>query len=417
MNIENITSRQILDSRGNPTLETTVWIDTGDYGMAQVPSGASTGSHEAVELRDGGKEYNGLSVERAIKNSTGSIAKAVKGMDVREQAAIDQAMIELDGTVNKSKLGANAMLGVSLAVTRANAALQKSPLYKTIRALDTARADDPFTLPDIMVNILNGGRHADNGLKTQEFMIVPHAEKMADRVRMAAEVYQGLKKVLKERGLSTMLGDEGGFAPKIPTDSVALDFLVAAIKSAGYQPGKDVSLALDMAASQWYDPTTGRYAFGDTAGGLSVVGLIGLLEEWLAKYPIISLEDPLAEDDWIGWHELTGKLSGRVKIIGDDLFVTHVDRLSRGIEEHSATGVIIKPNQVGTLTETLAAISKASSGGLIHIVSHRSGETDDAFISDLAVATNAAYCKAGATARGERVAKYNRLLAIADELA
>lgn len=412
MNISSITSREILDSRGNPTLETTVTLDTGDTGMASVPSGASTGSHESVELRDGGASYDGLSVQKAVANVTGPIAKRLKGQDVREQKAIDQLMIDLDGTVNKSSLGANATLSVSLAVMRARAALLRTPVYALLA--QEFETDPVKSIGQLrpMMNIINGGRHADNGMKVQECMIIPAGEDFAERLERGVRVYHALAKVLREKKLSTLLGDEGGFAPTLENDEQAFALIVTAIERCGLQPGTDVTLGIDLAASEFYDAITGRYTIGTQAGGLSSVGLIGLVEEWINKYPLQSIEDPLAEDDWKGWQDITAKLGERVQIVGDDLFVTHPDRLSRGIEAKAANAILIKPNQVGTLTETLETMFRARDASYATIVSHRSGETTDAFIADLAVGSGTPYIKAGAPARGERVAKYNRLAEI-----
>lgn len=417
MNISRLTSRQVLDSRGRPTLETTVEVDTGVVGIAAVPSGASTGSHEAVEIRDEDSEqYGGAGVQTAVENVTGPIAKALKGMDVRDQRAIDQTLIDLDGTVNKSKLGGNALLSVSLAVMRASAALQRQSLYRAIQSTFDFPDIDPKRLPRPMMNIMNGGKHADNKLSIQEFMIVPNGETMAERIERGVNVYHLLGQRLREKGLSTMLGDEGGYAPKIPTDEPVIDFLSEAVGAAGLELGSDVQLSLDLAATTFYDAAKERYHFGKAKAGLTAEGMIGALSEWLDRHDFLSLEDPLAEDDWAGWAALTEKLKGRTMIVGDDLFVTNVGRLERGIAERVATAILIKPNQVGTLSETVDAIMKAQDANYTPIVSHRSGETIDSFIADLAVAVGAPFIKAGAPARGERVAKYNRLLQIEQEL-
>lgn len=417
MEIQSISSRQILDSRGKPTLETTIGLDTGDFGSAAVPSGASTGSHEALELRDGdAAHYDGLGVQTAIDHVTGPIAKKLKGMDVRDQRAVDQALIDLDGTVNKSKLGANAILSVSLAAMRASAAMQKQPLYKAIQDSYDFPEIDSARLPRPMMNIINGGKHADDGLLIQEFMIVPNGKTVAERIEQGTKVYHALAKTLKTEGLTNLIGDEGGFAPHLAADVAALEQLIKAIAAAGLSCPDDIALAIDFASSTFYDQVSKRYLFGPTKGGVTAVGMAGILAEWLETYPLISYEDPLAEDDWAGWTDLTTKLGSKVTIVGDDLFVTQRGRLERGIKEGAANAILIKPNQVGTLTETIDAIQVAQAAKYTVVISHRSGETLDTFISDLAVAVGAPFLKAGAPARGERVAKYNRLLAIEQEL-
>lgn len=417
MRISSITSRQILDSRGIPTLATTVHLDIGISGTAAVPAGASTGSHEAVELRDDDpKEYGGKGVRTAISHVTGPIAKAMHEMDVRDQRAIDQRLIELDGTMNKATLGANAILSVSLAVARAQAALTKQPLYRSLQVGFGFPDLTAKKLPRPMMNILNGGRHADNGLKVQEFMVIPDGPSVAVRLARGVDVYQTLGKLLRDRGLATTLGDEGGYAPRLPNDRAALELLVAATKTAGYTRPKQVGLGLDLAATEFFDPATQRYAFGETEGGLANVGMIGTVQEWLKTYPLISVEDPLAEDDWGGWTDLTAAAPPGVMIVGDDLFATNTSRLNRGIAAAAGNAIIIKTNQVGTLTESIDAILRAQEAGYAVIIAHRSGETNDPFIADLAVAVGAPFLKAGAPARGERVAKYNRLLEIEDEL-
>ncbi len=410
MKIKDIIARQILDSRGHPTIEATVHLDTGDMGTAAVPSGASTGSHEAVELRDGGETYNGRGVIQAVQHITGPIKKALKGIDVRDQVAVDRTMIDLDGTVNKASLGANAILAVSMAATRAHAALVRQPLWKTIRALsDLTVADDHR--PGIMMNILNGGKHADNGLNVQEYLVLPKGKTASQMIERGVSVYSALWSVLRDRHLTTLLGDEGGFAPTLADDEAALKLIMEAITKAGLVPGQDVNLGLDFAASSFFDAGKIRYMFGP-AHGLSGAGMIGVVNEWRQKYPIISVEDPLAEDDWESWSALTETMRSDISIVGDDLFVTSVERLERGIAARAANAILIKPNQVGTITETLAAIRRARSAGYQVVASHRSGETTDAFITDLAVGVGADYLKAGAPARGERVAKYNRYLEI-----
>ncbi len=417
MHITTVSSRSILDSRGNPTLETTVELKTGVVGVAAVPSGASTGSHEAVELRDRDLDhYQGQGVEQAVANVTGPIAKALKGMDVRQQREIDQVMIELDGTVNKSKLGANAILSVSLAAMRANAALNRQAVYHTIQQTFDFPDLDADRLPRPMMNILNGGKHADNGLAIQEFMVVPNGSTMVERVERGVNVYHTLAKILREQKLSTLLGDEGGYAPTLPSDERALELLVDAVRQSSLELKTDIDLAIDLAASTFYDSASQRYHLGSQAAGLTSVGMTGLLEEWLKKFPLLSLEDPLAEDDWSGWAELTKKLKSKTMIVGDDLFVTSKGRLERGRAEGAATAILIKLNQIGTLSETIDTILAAQEAKYDVIISHRSGETLDSFIADLAVAVGAPFIKAGAPARGERVAKYNRLLQIEREL-
>ncbi len=417
MYITQITSRQILDSRGRPTVESTVHLDTGISATAAVPSGASTGTHEALELRDTkSKRYDGLGVLTAVKNVTGPIAKAVKDQDVRQQRAIDERMISLDGTVNKSKLGANAILSVSLAVARAAAALERAPLYAWIQQVYDFPAVRADQLPRPMMNVLNGGRHADTALKVQEFLLLPDGKSTAEQIERGVRIYRALGELLAEKKLRTMVGDEGGYAPALTETTVALDFLVKAITQAGYRAPKDVALGMDVAASEFFTPATERYAFGQTTGGLSADGMIQTLRDWVQAYPIETLEDALAEDDWTGWQALTEALGNRTTLIGDDLFVTNVHRLERGIDANVANAILIKPNQVGTLTEAIDAVVKAQAAQYGVIVSHRSGETNDDWITDIAVAVGARFLKAGAPARGERVAKYNRLLAIADAL-
>lgn len=410
MNISEITSRQILDSRGNPTLETTVVLDTGDRGTAAVPSGASTGSHEAVELRDGsGGAYSGLAVMKAIQHVQGPIAKALHGVDVRDQKKIDATMIELDGTVNKSSLGANAILSVSLAVARAHAVLTKRPLWSVIRELYDADDQTPVT-PRIMMNVINGGRHADNGLQFQEFLIEPKGASIPEMIERGVGIYHALGKILKDRGLSTLFGDEGGFAPKLRDERQALDLLLEAIERCGCTPGTDVELGLDCASSEFYDHATQTYHFGSDHG-LSGQGIIDVIQDLTRTYPLRTIEDPLAEDDWQHWTQLTEKIGADRLIIGDDLFVTSNARLSMGIEKKAGNAILIKPNQVGSLSETLDTIQTAQAHHFPTIVSHRSGETGDTAIIDIAVGTNSPWVKIGAPARGERVAKYNRLLA------
>jgi enolase len=407
--IEAVSALEVLDSRGNPTVSVTVRTALGS-GTAIVPSGASTGVHEAVELRDGdGRRFGGKGVLKAVKNVNLDLAQAVTGLDVLDQAGIDQVMIDLDRSDNKGRLGANAILGVSLAAARAAAAATGQPLY---RYLGGAQAR---LLPLPMANVLNGGAHADNNVDLQEFMICPVGPPtFADAIRAVAEVYQALKKVLHERKLATAVGDEGGFAPELDSNEEALQLLVDAITSAGYQPGPDIAIALDPAASEFYK--NGRYELAGEGRSLDSAELVDLYAQWVDRYPIISIEDGMAEDDWEGWTLLTEKLGERVQLVGDDLFVTNVKRLQEGIDQGVANSILIKVNQIGTLTETLDAIELARSADYSAVISHRSGETEDSTIADLAVATGAGMIKTGAPARSERVAKYNRLLTIEDEL-
>jgi enolase len=410
MEIESVRGREILDSRGNPTLEVEVTLIDGSSGRAAVPSGASTGSHEALELRDGdAARYGGKGVLRAVEHVNGEIAGAVTGLSALEQAAVDQALIELDGTTDKSRLGANAILGVSLATARAAAAFLALPLYRYLGG-PAARL-----LPVPMFNILNGGKHAADSTDFQEFMVMPvGASTFAEALRMGAEVYQALRKVLQKQGLSTNVGDEGGFAPSLPSNEAAIEAVLAAIEATGYRPGEQVALALDPAASEFY--RDGKYVLARENRELSSEEMAAFWEAWCDKYPIVSIEDGMAEDDWSGWWQLTASLGRRIQIVGDDLFVTNVERLAKGIREGAANSILIKLNQIGTLTETLAAIEMAQRAGWTAVVSHRSGETDDTTIADLSVAAGTGQIKAGAPARGERVVKYNRLLAIEEEL-
>lgn len=409
VNVAEIRAYEILDSRGNPTVEVEVALSDGACGRAAVPSGASTGRFEALELRDGDlRRYHGKGVLKAIENVMKIIAPAVKGLDASDQQALDEGLIELDGTENKDRLGANALLGVSLAAARAAAQSKGVPLYEHISEL--FGGPEP-KLPIPLMNVLNGGVHADNELDIQEFMIVPvGARSFAEAVRMGAETFHALKRMLKERGLSTAVGDEGGFAPKLRDNEEALKLLLEAIQGCGYKPGREVALALDVAASEL--SVDNNYNFEGRR--LTSTELIELYESWLDAYPLISIEDGLAEEDWIGWKELTDKLGRRVQLVGDDLFVTNTTRITRGIEEGVANAVLIKPNQIGTLTETLEAIRLAKEAGYRVVISHRSGETEDTFIADLAVGTAAGQIKTGSLARGERTAKYNRLIRLED---
>lgn len=407
--IDRIVGREVLDSRGNPTVEVDVVLDEGTTGRAIVPSGASTGEHEAVELRDGGSRYSGRGVSRAVANVNGEICEALRGTDPSHQAVVDEALIALDGTANKSRLGANAILGVSLACAHAHANERGRPLYQSIGGADACQ------LPIPMMNVLNGGVHADNNVDLQEFMIMPvGAQTYAEALRWGVECYHALKGLLHERGLSTAVGDEGGFAPDLANNEAAIIALVDAIARAGYRPGEDIAIALDPAMSELYKE--GKYHL---AGDNATLSSEDLTSWWVAlvnKYPIISIEDGMAEDDWTGWSSLTKKLGSRIQLVGDDLFVTNVDRLQRGIADGVANSVLIKVNQIGTLSETLATIKLATANHYTSVMSHRSGETEDATIADLAVATNCGQIKAGAPARSERVAKFNRLLRIEEEL-
>jgi enolase len=404
-------AREILDSRGNPTVEADVTLASGASGRAAVPSGASTGEHEAVELRDGVQQrFGGKGVLEAVKNVNEVIGPRLEGIAAEEQIAVDYAMLELDGTPNKSHLGANAMLAVSLAVARAAAEDAGLPLY---RYLGGPLA---HVLPVPMMNILNGGAHASNTVDCQEFMVVPiGAESFPEGLRIGVEVFHALKKVLGKRKLSTAVGDEGGFAPDLPNDEAALEVIMSAIEEAGFEAGKDVALALDVAASELY--ADGSYSFKKSGGGkLSADDMIARYKAWIDRYPIVSIEDGLAEDDWAGWARLTEALASRVQLVGDDLFCTNVDRLARGIEEGVANAILIKVNQIGTLTETLQCIELARSNGFGAVISHRSGETEDTFIADLAVASGVGQIKTGSASRTDRIAKYNQLLRIAEAL-
>ncbi|MDQ4148131.1 MAG: phosphopyruvate hydratase [Pseudomonadota bacterium] len=408
--ITDIRAREILDSRGNPTIETDVTLKSGHAGRAAVPSGASTGTREAIELRDGDQNrYGGKGVTKAVANVNNEILSNVVGKDARDQAALDQRMIELDGTPNKGRLGANAILAVSLAAARAAANEAGVPLYRYLGG------DGPFVLPVPMMNIINGGAHADNSVDLQEFMILPvGADSMREAVRFGAEVFHALRKVLRKRGLSTAVGDEGGFAPDLPSNEAAIETILEAIAAAGFEAGKDICLGLDAAASEFY--RDGRYELTSERKSLDAAGFIDYLAGWVEAYPIISIEDGLAEDDWEGWSQLTQRLGGRVQLVGDDLFVTNTEILRRGIDEKVANSILIKLNQIGTLTETLAAIQMAHEAGYTTIISHRSGETEDVTIADLAVATGAGQIKTGSLCRSDRVAKYNQLLRIEEAL-
>jgi enolase len=408
--IIDIIGREILDSRGNPTVEVDVVLEDGSFGRAGVPSGASTGAHEAVELRDGDKKrYLGKGVTKAVEGVNGEIFDALAGMDAEDQRGIDAALIKLDGTKNKSRLGANAILGVSLATAKAAAASSGLPLYRYIGGASA------HLLPVPMMNIVNGGMHADNPIDIQEFMIMPvSAATAADAIRMGAEIFHTLKKALKDAGHSTSVGDEGGFAPNLKSADAALGFVVKAIEAAGYKPGSDVMLALDCAATEYYKD--GKYQLAGEGKSLDAAGMVKYLEDLVRRYPIISIEDGMSEDDWAGWKALTEAIGARCQLVGDDLFVTNTERLSQGIERGIANSILVKVNQIGSLSETLDAVSMAQSAGYTAVISHRSGETEDATIADLAVATNAGQIKTGSLCRSDRLAKYNQLIRIEEEL-
>ena len=411
--IEEIAAREILDSRGNPTIEVDCLLASGAVGTAAVPSGASTGSREAIELRDGGERYLGKGVSKAVDFVYDEIAPELEEMDARDQALIDRTLCELDGTPNKGRLGANAILGVSLAVAKAAAAEAGLPLYSYVGGPAAT------VLPVPLLNVLNGGAHADNSVDIQEFMIVPHGfDRFSEALRAGVETYHALRKVLKEKKLVTAVGDEGGFAPDLKNNREALDLLMSAIEKAGYKPGTQIALALDVAASEWvHGEAAGVYNLeGEGKKGLSAHDLVELYREWVGAYPLVSIEDGLAEGDWPGWKELTRALGARTQLVGDDLFVTNPEILAKGISEGIANAMLVKVNQIGTLSETLTAVDLAKSRGYANILSHRSGETEDTTIADLAVATRCGQIKTGAPCRSDRVAKYNRLLRIEEEL-
>ncbi len=409
--IESVRGRQILDSRGNPTVEVEVDLLSGGRGRAAVPSGASTGQWEAVELRDGGDSYGGKSVHKAVGNVNGEIATAVIGLDAFDQHGVDETLIDLDGTPNKSRLGANAILGTSLAVAHAAADAIGLPLYRHLGGV-AAR-----TLPVPMMNVINGGAHAANTLDLQEFMVVPAgAATFADGLRMGAEIFHALKQILHDRGLATAVGDEGGFAPDLGRNEDAILAILEAIEQAGYTPGTDAFIALDPATSEIYDAARGVYVLAGEGRELDSAGMAGYFEELVGRYPIVSLEDPLAEDDWAGWKLLTDAIGDHCQLVGDDIFVTNVERLRLGFERGVGNALLVKVNQIGSLTETLEAMALAASRGYVSVISHRSGETEDVTIADLAVGTNAGQIKTGAPSRSDRVAKYNRLLRIEEEL-
>ncbi len=413
MNIADIHAREILDSRGNPTVEAEVMLETGAHGRAAVPSGASTGEHEAVELRDGdSSRYMGKGVLKAVENVNGEIAEALAGFDASDQRALDQKIIELDGTPNKARLGANAILAVSMAAARAAADELKIPLYRYLGGVNAS------VLPVPMMNILNGGAHADNNVDFQEFMAMPvGASTFSEALQWGAEVFHTLKSVLKKKGYNTAVGDEGGFAPSLKSNTEAIDVILEAIQQAGFKPGDEVAIALDPAASELYKHGNGKYQFwkSDKQNKTSEE-MVRFWAKWVRDYPIVSIEDGLAEDDWQGWQMLTQELGSRIQLVGDDLFVTNTERLQQGIDEHVANSILIKVNQIGTVSETLDAIELARRNSYTAVISHRSGETEDTFIADLAVATGVGQVKTGSASRTDRIAKYNQLLRIEEQL-
>ncbi|MBK8226278.1 MAG: phosphopyruvate hydratase [Flavobacteriales bacterium] len=410
--IAKIHAREILDSRGNPTIEVDVWADSGHMGRAAVPSGASTGAHEAMELRDGDKKrYLGKGVRKAVEHVNSTLNNELHGALITDQAMIDKALIGLDGTPNKANLGANAILGVSLAVAKAAAAELNLPLFRYVGGVNAC------TLPVPLMNILNGGAHADNKVDVQEFMIMPvGAKRFSDGLRMGAEVFHALKAVLKKKGLSTNVGDEGGFAPDLPSNEDALKLVVQAIEAAGYTPGDDIVLALDCASTEFYDAKKKRYALESTGDVLTSDEMVAMWADWAKRYPIVSIEDGMAEDDWAGWKKLTEAIGGKVQLVGDDLFVTNTARLAEGIDKGIANSILVKVNQIGTLTETIQAVEMAHRAKYTSVMSHRSGETEDSTIADLAVALNCGMIKTGSASRSDRIAKYNQLLRIEEQL-
>jgi enolase len=420
--ITRVHARQVIDSRGNPTVEADVYVASGARGRAAVPSGASTGEHEALEMRDGDKShYLGKGVLKAVANANGEIAKAVAGLDAGDQRALDKRMLELDGTPTKSRLGANAILAVSMAAARAAAAAANIPLYKYLSRYSTDTSATLLPVP--MMNILNGGAHADSSVDFQEFMVMPiGAPNFSEALRWGVEIFHSLKSALKKRGYSTAVGDEGGFAPSCKSNEEAIQIVLEAITAAGYKPGEQVSIALDPASSEFYDKASGKYVFKKSdKSAHSSSEMVDYWTSWVQKYPIVSIEDGMAEDDWSGWKELTDSVGSstskkKIQLVGDDLFVTNTERLSRGINESTANAILIKLNQIGTVTETIDAIELARKAGYNSIISHRSGETEDTFIADLAVATAAGQIKTGSASRTDRIAKYNQLLRIEEEL-
>lgn len=408
--IKAIIGREIIDSRGNPTVEADVILESGVIGRAAVPSGASTGAREAIELRDGdAKRYGGKGVTQAVKHVNNEIREALLGKNAADQVDIDNTMLALDGTDNKSKLGANAILAVSMACARAAAANEGKPLYEYLNT------GDDYLMPVPMMNIINGGAHADNSVDLQEFMVMPvGAPSVAEAIRYGAEIFHALKKVLHDKGMNTSVGDEGGFAPDLPSNEAAIEVILEAIDKAGYKAGEDVMIAIDAASSEFYKD--GKYVLASENKSLTASEFIDVLEDWVNKYPIISIEDGLAEDDWDGWKEITERLGNRVQLVGDDLFVTNTKIFQQGIDKHITNSILIKVNQIGTLTETLAAIDMAKKAGYTAVISHRSGETEDTIIADLAVATGVGQIKTGSMSRSDRVAKYNQLIRISEEL-
>ena len=413
MEIVKVLGREILDSRGNPTVEADVHLADGTIGRAAVPSGASTGEHEAVELRDDDKSrYLGKGTRKAVENITKKISPALAGVDAADQTLVDRKMLDLDGTANKSKLGANAILAVSMAAARASAESEMTPLYRYIGGVNAR------VLPVPMMNVINGGAHADNSVDPQEFMVVPvGAKKFSEALRMGAETFHNLKSVLKKRGYSTAVGDEGGFAPNLKSNEEALEVLAEAITKAGYKPGEEIAIALDPAASEFYDAGKKKYVFKKSDKSEKTSDqMVEFWSNWVKQYPIISIEDGMAEDDWEGWKNLSNALGKKIQLVGDDLFVTNSERLQQGIDKGVGNSILVKVNQIGTLTETLEAVRLAASANYTAVISHRSGETEDAFIADLAVATNAGQIKTGSASRTDRIAKYNQLLRIEEEL-
>jgi len=408
--IKAIIGREIIDSRGNPTVEADVILESGVMGRAAVPSGASTGAREAIELRDGdAKRYGGKGVTQAVKHVNNEIREALLGKNAADQVDIDNTMLALDGTDNKSKLGANAILAVSMACARAAAANEGKPLYEYLNT------GDDYLMPVPMMNIINGGAHADNSVDLQEFMVMPvGAPSVTEAIRYGAEIFHALKKVLHDKGMNTSVGDEGGFAPDLPSNEAAIEVILEAIDKAGYKAGEDVMIAIDAASSEFYKD--GKYVLASENKSLTASEFIDVLEDWVNKYPIISIEDGLAEDDWDGWKEITERLGNRVQLVGDDLFVTNTKIFQQGIDKHITNSILIKVNQIGTLTETLAAIDMAKKAGYTAVISHRSGETEDTIIADLAVATSVGQIKTGSMSRSDRVAKYNQLIRISEEL-
>jgi enolase len=411
--IRRVHARQVLDSRGNPTVEVDVQLEGGAFGRAAVPSGASTGTHEAVELRDGGDRWMGKGVTRAVANVNGEIAAALAGVDAEDHAAIDRRMIELDGTPNKGRLGANAILGTSLALARALAAAEQLEVWQWLRRAYSIQ--EPATLPVPMLNVINGGEHANNAIDVQEFMVVPHGfETFTEALHAAVRTFHQLKREIDSRGLSTAVGDEGGFAPDLGSNVEALDLLVEAIGAAGYEPGTQVSIALDVAATELY--RDGSYHLPGDSAVLDADGIVSMYESWMDRAPIVSIEDGTSEDDWDGWKLSTERLGSRVQLVGDDLFVTNPERLQRGIDSGVANAMLVKVNQIGSLSETIAAMRLGAASGYANVMSHRSGETEDAIIADLAVGTGCGQVKTGAPSRSDRVAKYNQLLRIEEQL-